>query len=174
MQEYAERLEVNEKKLRKVLEDQASIEQEQVVELRRMLNNEKKRALEQHEVISQAKEALERENYRQATQIYEKEEHIRVLATELRTQEKKILDIQALFNQSQLNGDGQSIAGMTDHQMLLHQRQLSGLPAAHYIAQSQSNFSPRGFANYMQPATGHSNLNHSMQLPIPTNQSFIS
>ncbi len=67
MQEYAERLEVNEKKLRKVLEDQASIEQEQVVELRRMLNNEKKRALEQHEVISQAKEALERENYRQAT-----------------------------------------------------------------------------------------------------------
>ena len=52
MQEYAERLEANEKKLRKVLEDQATIEQEQVVELRRMLNNEKKRALEQHEVIS--------------------------------------------------------------------------------------------------------------------------
>ena len=46
MQEYAERLETNEKKLRKVLEDQATIEQEQVVELRRMLNNEKKRAIE--------------------------------------------------------------------------------------------------------------------------------
>jgi len=65
-----------------------------------MLNQEKKRALEQQEVISQAKEALERENFRQATQIYEKEEHIRTLAMELRSQEKKMLDIQSLFNQS--------------------------------------------------------------------------
>lgn len=64
VQEYAERLEGNEKKLRKVLEDQATIEQDQVVELRRMLNQEKKRALEQQEAISQAKEALERENFR--------------------------------------------------------------------------------------------------------------
>jgi hypothetical protein len=45
-----------------------------VVELRRMLNQEKKRAIEQTEVLSIAKEALERENYKQATLINEKEE----------------------------------------------------------------------------------------------------
>ena len=35
MQEYTERLETNEKKLRQVLKDQSTIEQDQVVELRR-------------------------------------------------------------------------------------------------------------------------------------------
>ena len=46
MQEYAERLELNEKKLRQVLNDQSLIEQDQIVELRRQLNIEKKRVLE--------------------------------------------------------------------------------------------------------------------------------
>lgn len=39
-----------------------------------MLNNEKKRAIEQVDVLSTAKEALERENYKQATLINEKED----------------------------------------------------------------------------------------------------
>jgi predicted RNase H-like nuclease (RuvC/YqgF family) len=63
------------------------------VELRRQLNNEKKRALEQSELMSQAKEQLERENHRQQTQILEKEDHIRQLTQELRNNEKKIYDI---------------------------------------------------------------------------------
>ncbi len=63
-----------------------------------MLNNEKKRALEQSEVLSTAKEALERENYKQATQLNEKEDHIRNLVSDLRSHEKRLYDIQSMFN----------------------------------------------------------------------------
>jgi hypothetical protein len=79
MHEYAEKLEANEKKLRQVLNDQAMIEQDQIVELRRQLNVEKKRVLEQSEMMSVMKEGLEKENYRQQTMIMEKENEIRTL-----------------------------------------------------------------------------------------------
>ena len=64
MLDYAEKLEQNEKKLRQVLNDHAIIEQDQIVELRRQLNTEKKRNLEQSEVMSQVRENLERECHR--------------------------------------------------------------------------------------------------------------
>ena len=64
MQEYAEKLEQNEKKLRQVLNNHSLIEQDQIVELRRQLNMEKKRALEHSEIMSQMKENLEKENHR--------------------------------------------------------------------------------------------------------------
>ena len=69
-----------------------------MVELRRQLNVEKKRGLEQSEVMSQAKEALERECYKQATQINEKEDNIRSLNKELKSHEKKLIDIKSMFN----------------------------------------------------------------------------
>ena len=69
-----------------------------MVELRRQLNAEKKRGLEQSEVMSQAKEALERDNYKQATKINEKEDTIRSLNKELKSHEKKLIDIQSMFN----------------------------------------------------------------------------
>lgn len=93
MQEYAERLEGNEKKLRQVLKEQATIEQDQVVELRRQLNQEKKRCLEQSEVMSQAKEALERENYKQASKLNEKDEQIRKLNKDMKSHQKKLYEI---------------------------------------------------------------------------------
>lgn len=69
-----------------------------MVELRRMLNQEKKRAIEQSEVMSMAKEALERENYKQATVINEKEEQIRQMNYELKSHEKRLSEIQSMFN----------------------------------------------------------------------------
>jgi hypothetical protein len=68
------------------------------VELRRQLNLEKKRALEQTEMMSQVKEKLESENHKQQNHIIEKEDMIRNLTKELRHQEKKMYDIQSMFN----------------------------------------------------------------------------
>jgi hypothetical protein len=93
MQEYADKLEQNEKKLRQVLNDQSLIEQDQLVELRRQLNMEKKRVLEHSEIMSQMKDNLERENHRQQTTIIEKEQEIRTLNADLRNHEKKLYDI---------------------------------------------------------------------------------
>ena len=50
-----------------------------MVELRRQLNMEKKRALEQTEFMSQVREKLESENHRQQTHIIQKEDIIRNL-----------------------------------------------------------------------------------------------
>lgn len=166
MQEYAERLEANEKKLRKVLEDQTTIEQEQVVELRRMLNQEKKRAIEQTEVLSMAKEALERENYKQATIINEKEEQVRQMNYELKSHEKRLYEIQSMLHgqPNPLN-----LSCTTENQMLMNQRQIN--PVLHYIAQSQANFSPRQFgtlANNQPPLQRQG----SMNLLSHGNQSF--
>ena len=149
MQEYTERLETNEKKLRQVLKDQASVEQDQVVELRRQLNAEKKRAIEQSEVLSQAKEALERENYKQATAINEKEEHIRSLNKDLRSHERKLQDIQSMFNGG---GGAMNASGYLNDTKSIHLRQASQqVPTLgmlnggtqQYMAHSLNNFSPR-------------------------------
>jgi predicted RNase H-like nuclease (RuvC/YqgF family) len=59
---------------------------------------EKKRALEQTEMMSQVKEKLESENHKQQNHIIEKEDMIRNLTKELRNQEKKMYDIQSMFN----------------------------------------------------------------------------
>lgn len=111
MQEYAEKLEQNEKKLRQVLNDHSLIEQDQIVELRRQLNMEKKRALEHSEIMSQMKENLEKENYKQQTVIIEKEKEIRALNADLRNHEKKLYDIQSMFN-TQLVGNSMNMSGM--------------------------------------------------------------
>jgi len=68
------------------------------VELRRQLNTEKKRNLEQSEVMSQVKENLERECHRQQNTIIEKETEIRALNNDLRNHERKLYDIQSMFN----------------------------------------------------------------------------
>ena len=91
-------MELNEKKLRQVLNDQSLIEQDQLVELRRQLNMEKKRVLEHSEIMSQMKDNLERENHRQQTVIIEKEQEIRTMNADLRNHEKKLYDIQSMFN----------------------------------------------------------------------------
>lgn len=43
--------------------------------------------------MSSAKETLERDNLRQATQLVDKEEQIRTITKELRTHERKVYDI---------------------------------------------------------------------------------
>ena len=111
MQEYAEKLEQNEKKLRQVLNDHSLIEQDQIVELRRQLNMEKKRALEHSEIMSQMKENLEKENHKQQTIIIEKEQEIRALNADLRNHEKKLYDIQSMFN-TQIIGNSMNMSGM--------------------------------------------------------------
>ena len=68
------------------------------MELRRQLNTEKKRNLEQSEVMSQVKENLERECHRQQNTIIEKETEIRALNNDLRNHERKLYDIQSMFN----------------------------------------------------------------------------
>jgi hypothetical protein len=93
MQEYVDKLEQNEKKLRQVLNDQSLIEKDQVVELRSQLNMEKKSVLEHSEIMSQMKDNLERENHRQQTTIIEKEQEIMTLNADLRNHEKKLYDI---------------------------------------------------------------------------------
>jgi hypothetical protein len=55
-----------------------------VVELRRQLNIEKKRALEQSELMSQVKEKLEQENHAQQSHLIEREDQIRNLTKEIR------------------------------------------------------------------------------------------
>ena len=116
-----------------------------MVELRRQLNMEKKRALEQTELMSQVKEKLESENHKQQTHIMEKEDMIRNLTKELRSQEKKIYDIQSMFNgglgvSNSLNMSSGMIGGLGDH---MHHRgasqqfaQLGGLNNLPFIAQS--------------------------------------
>lgn len=49
-------------------------------------------------MMSQVKEKLEHENQTQQTHIIEKEEQIRNLTKELRFQEKKMFDVQSMFN----------------------------------------------------------------------------
>jgi hypothetical protein len=49
-------------------------------------------------MMSQVKEKLESENHKQQTHIIEKEDRIRNLTKELRSQEKKMYDIQSMFN----------------------------------------------------------------------------
>ena len=59
--------------------------------------------------MSCAKETLERENLRQATQLVDKEEQIRTITKELRTHERKVYDIQSMFN-SQMPGNPLSMS----------------------------------------------------------------
>jgi hypothetical protein len=49
-------------------------------------------------MMSQVKEKLESENHKQQNHIIEKEDMIRNLTKELRHQEKKMYDIQSMFN----------------------------------------------------------------------------
>jgi hypothetical protein len=57
------------------------------------------------------KENLEKENHRQQTIIIEKEQEIRELNADLRNHEKKLYDIQSMFN-TQIVGNSMNMSGM--------------------------------------------------------------
>lgn len=148
-----------------------------MVELRRQLNLEKKRVLEQSEMMSQVKENLECENHRQKTMIMEKDNEIRTLNNDLRNHEKKLYDIQSMFNTQLMANNSMNMSGMVgfggDQGAALHQRGASQqyhplhgfnmMMAGGSVAQSQANFSPQKFAK-----GGYVNgtqVNQSLNLP---------
>lgn len=72
-----------------------------------------------------AKEALERENYKQATMLNEKEDHIRGLIQELRQHEQRLFEIQSMFNTGAVGNQLNMSCANTENQMQMHQRQIS-------------------------------------------------
>lgn len=94
---------------------------------------------------------------------------IRNLTKELRHQEKKMYDIQSMFNGGVGVSNSLNMSGMMGGLEHLHHRgasqqfgHLGGLNNLPFIAQSQGNFSPHKF------------VNQSLHLPQMSNHSFVA
>lgn len=128
-QDYIEKIESNERKLRNMLKEKESDLDSERTDLKKMLNQEKKKSIEAIETSHKLRDSFEKSKNKHLQDLLEKDEKIIKLTRELRECEKKFSESNRQNrNQSPFNADSTNA----------HMRTISYSPINH--TQLQTNF----------------------------------
>ncbi|CDW83112.1 UNKNOWN [Stylonychia lemnae] len=102
-QDYIEKLETNERKLRQQLKEKSTsdVTSEQVMELKKQINKEKRKNIEIQEQYNHLNDDFQKIRDLNLGEMLEKDKKITKLSKDLREAERKMLDIQSVFNSNQ-------------------------------------------------------------------------